>query len=244
MTNMTKQTQVRSTEEAMKLALEAVYETIIQWDEGGGKRSRRELARRIVALATQPAQQQQEPQTSAQERTEFEQFWVDELGEADELTYGKLGYAIRRVDVAWEAWKAGKISANHQTIAGRKVWIDWKAQALELRELVRLNGIKIAELKSEQPAQPQQEPVAVIGSTFQLLWCREDWSKGLRVGDFLYTSPPTLSPAQRQARSADTWVGLTPEEVQAAVYDENGCVVDYEDYASAIEAKLKEKNSD
>lgn len=42
--------------EAMKLALEAVYETIIQWDEGGGKRSRRELARRIVALAEQPAQ--------------------------------------------------------------------------------------------------------------------------------------------------------------------------------------------
>ena len=36
--------------------LETVYETIIQWDEGGGKRSRRELARRIVALynATQP----------------------------------------------------------------------------------------------------------------------------------------------------------------------------------------------
>jgi hypothetical protein len=36
--------------------LETVYETIIQWDESGGKRSRRELARRIVALynATQP----------------------------------------------------------------------------------------------------------------------------------------------------------------------------------------------
>ena len=32
--------------------LETVYETIIQWDEGGGKRSRRELARRIVALYT------------------------------------------------------------------------------------------------------------------------------------------------------------------------------------------------
>lgn len=31
-------------------ALETVYETIIHWDEGGGKRSRRELARRIVAL--------------------------------------------------------------------------------------------------------------------------------------------------------------------------------------------------
>lgn len=36
------------------VALEKVYETIIQWDEGGGKRSRRELARRIVALYTRP----------------------------------------------------------------------------------------------------------------------------------------------------------------------------------------------
>ena len=36
------------------VALEAVYETIIHWDEGGGKRSRRELARRIVALYTTP----------------------------------------------------------------------------------------------------------------------------------------------------------------------------------------------
>lgn len=31
-------------------ALETIYETIIHWDEGGGKRSRRELARRILAL--------------------------------------------------------------------------------------------------------------------------------------------------------------------------------------------------
>lgn len=36
------------------VALEPVYETIIHWDEGGGKRSRRELARRIVALYTTP----------------------------------------------------------------------------------------------------------------------------------------------------------------------------------------------
>jgi len=38
------------------VALENVYETIIHWDEGGGKRSRRELARRIVALYTHPSQ--------------------------------------------------------------------------------------------------------------------------------------------------------------------------------------------
>jgi hypothetical protein len=38
------------------VALETVYETIIDWDENGGKRSRRELARRIVALYTTPPQ--------------------------------------------------------------------------------------------------------------------------------------------------------------------------------------------
>jgi len=36
--------------EPKPVELESVYETIIQWDEGGGKRSRRELARRIVSL--------------------------------------------------------------------------------------------------------------------------------------------------------------------------------------------------
>lgn len=60
--------------EALKLALEAVYETIIQWDEGGGKRSRRELARRIVGLYTSP-QAQRKPLTD-------EEIW-DEVKAAD-----------------------------------------------------------------------------------------------------------------------------------------------------------------
>jgi hypothetical protein len=49
--------KMRSIAEAKKqepVALETVYETIIHWDEGGGKRSRRELARRIEALYTHP----------------------------------------------------------------------------------------------------------------------------------------------------------------------------------------------
>ena len=41
-------------EEQDPWTLDDVYETIIHWDEGGGKRSRRELARRIVALYTHP----------------------------------------------------------------------------------------------------------------------------------------------------------------------------------------------
>ncbi len=42
--------------EQESVALEIVYETIIKWDEGGGKRSRRELARSIIALYTTPPQ--------------------------------------------------------------------------------------------------------------------------------------------------------------------------------------------
>ena len=48
------------------VALETVYETIIHWDEGGGKRSRRELARRIVALYTTPPAAQRQPLTEEQ----------------------------------------------------------------------------------------------------------------------------------------------------------------------------------
>ena len=47
-------TAIAETEKQEPVALETVYQTIIQWDEGGGKRSRRELARRIVALYTTP----------------------------------------------------------------------------------------------------------------------------------------------------------------------------------------------
>jgi len=50
-----------------------------------------------------------------------------------------------------------------------------------------------ATLAAPQPA--QQEPVAVVGSDFQLLWTRHDWSKGLKVGDLLYTA---LQPVPQQ----------------------------------------------
>jgi len=43
------------------VALETVYETIIHWDEGGGKRSRKELARRIVDLYAITFQIKDEP---------------------------------------------------------------------------------------------------------------------------------------------------------------------------------------
>lgn len=38
------------------------------------------------------------------------------------------------------------------------------------------------------------------------------------------------------------WVGLTESEKIAALYDKDGLTLDYEDYAEAIEAKLRSKN--
>jgi hypothetical protein len=46
--------QLQAQPEQEPVDVETVYETIIKWDEGGGKRSRRELTRRIVELYTSP----------------------------------------------------------------------------------------------------------------------------------------------------------------------------------------------
>ncbi len=54
---------IADAEKQEPVALETVYETIIHWDEGGGKRSRRELARRIEALYTHPQPKREPPTT-------------------------------------------------------------------------------------------------------------------------------------------------------------------------------------
>jgi hypothetical protein len=56
--------------------LETVYETIVHWDEGGGKRSRRELARRIVGLF--PGRPEWQGLTE-EEVMNFYMFWVVDL---------------------------------------------------------------------------------------------------------------------------------------------------------------------
>ena len=96
---------------------------------------------------------------------------------------------------------------------------------------------------AEQPAQPQQEPVAYavyhrMGGSKSLHWPEQHSPEG-DANEYqllpLYTSPPTLSLAQR------TWVGLTDEEIEKIW---NSGVRAFFLLARAIEAKLKEKNSD
>jgi hypothetical protein len=92
-----------------------------------------------------------------------------------------------------------------------------------------------------QEIQPEQEPVA---------WMRDDEMKAM-VSDEKrawilcgrselieeYNKPLYNTPPQR------TWVGLTPEEVEACFHHVDEAGIGLFDFAEAIEAKLKEKNN-
>ena len=93
---------------------------------------------------------------------------------------------------------------------------------------------EIAWNKAQALAQPEQEPVACIGTNGELIWLNKP-----RV---IYSKPQPLytTPPQR------TWVGLTDEEIIDVLHplvmaDMSDEATDYE-IARAIEAKLKERN--
>lgn len=109
-------------------------------------------------------------------------------------------------------WKYGCIP-KQETIAGRKVTIDWKSQTLELRELVRLGGIRIAELEAalaEQPAQ-QQEPVCWV--------CN---GTGVELDD-ANTKTPCPNCAEQPAPVQQGWETV-PVEPTVAMIDATGAV--------------------
>jgi len=87
---------------------------------------------------------------------------------------------------------------------------------------------------AEQPA--QQEPVAWVHleSWVTGKYWPDDCFSALPIDEWqpLYTSPP----AQR------TWVGLTDEDIDIA-FDDTQEGGGFDDFARAIEAKLKEKNT-
>jgi hypothetical protein len=95
----------------------------------------------------------------------------------------------------------------------------------ERTSLIERDGVMVKQA-------PVQEPVAVIGSGFQLLYCREDWAKGLKIGDTLCLCTPPA--AQRP------WIGLTDEDkltVRRMPWETLGDLMDN------TEAKLKQKNA-
>lgn len=79
---------------------------------------------------------------------------------------------------------------------------------------------------AEQPAQQQEIKAA------------EAVGYSIGFGEGHQAGRDATPPAQR------TWQGLTESEKSAALYDKDGMTLDYEDYAEAIEAKLRSKNED
>jgi len=90
--------------------------------------------------------------------------------------------------------------------------------------------------KAEQPAQPQQEPVAARHIGWDYL------DNGTLVATYAVPVPERIAPKLYASPPAQrTWVGLTDEEKRQIFERE-----DYQgwlDYINAIEAKLKEKNT-
>lgn len=80
------------------------------------------------------------------------------------------GYAEAMRQQVYEAFEAGRKSALSN---------DWDKERDAMSEAWYLPESK-------------QEPVAVVGSVFSLLWInRGHYTEGLKVGDFLYTAPST-----------------------------------------------------
>ena len=100
------------------------------------------------------------------------------------------------------------------------------------REAERKHQASITALR-ERLAQPEQEPVASVGSLNEFS-AMELVRRGFALTDPLYTAP------QRRE-----WVGLTDDQVSAIAdqHSVEGFELDIMAFARSIEAKLKERNT-
>ena len=103
--------------------------------------------------------------------------------------------------------------------------------AKDRQEVLRARAA-IREALAEQPAQ-QQAPVAWYDEEYDCAYTAAELDGGNVDGLLpLYTSPPASKP----------WVGLTQQDIDIAFDDtQEGGVFD--EFARAIEAKLREKNA-
>ena len=108
----------------------------------------------------------------------------------------------------------------------------------------------LREALAQQALDKKAENARELGLDYEPVWgggpTNKDYEDAMRQRRLhQLTSPPTLSLAQRQARSADTWVnattwrGLTDED--DIDWEEGG---NLRDLVKAIEAKLRSKNED
>jgi hypothetical protein len=196
---------------------EQIYEIIIRWDSSG-KRSRRELARRIKTLFTEPRAHITDGTpcwcNPIKELAEPEQWGDSAISDPVFLKSQRdINGAIRQLatleqkPMAWRnaAIRLGEdlysVGPNGYYEMTAKQWLDWA-----------LNVVNTA------PRKPEQKPVK----------CTCDYA----IGHPLMTSC--------SCKPRKTWVGLTDDELNL-IYAEPQTHVGQ--YARAIEAKLKEKNN-
>ena len=80
------------------------------------------------------------------------------------------------------------------------------------------------------PPQPEQEPVATYHGSNDFGHEVVELEKAIPIGAKLYTTPPQRKP-------------LTDEEIDVLVMDSDGTPNSHLEFARAIEAKIKEKNT-
>jgi hypothetical protein len=105
-----------------------------------------------------------------------------------------------------------------------------------------MGAMDIKPIYTTPPAAPVQETVAFFDWYDNAHWGNEDFKEGCHRSwnaAIKYTTPPNVATplaAQRQ------WVGLTDEEI-TDIWAESSPYYHEDDFARAIEAKLKEKNN-
>ena len=231
---MTKQTQVRSTEEApARSALKLALEALTHFEKAGLATLKTVDAITAIreALAEHPAQ------------TDWEAVAADQA----------MTIALLRAEQPAPVAEPRK--PQQEPIA----WMDAEGDIYRKEPPTNWCPPHVP-LYTSPPAQPQQEPVAWRtfdgegGYDYRTYdeneKYAEEWARRnpRHVGwvEPLYTSPPTLSLAQRQARSADTWVGLTDEEIDQGLLRSDYAFKTAEAWRAGVVfamTKLKEKNT-
>jgi len=120
----------------------------------------------------------------------------------------------------------------------RESWLDTYGLGKDHNSFVEALN-RFAELvRADERAAPVQDPVATIDNLEQEIYENTREFVSLNVMEWLLNRLNTTPPAaQRQ------WVGLTDEEIQAVLNDPQKYYDTLTDFAHAIEAKLKEKNT-
>lgn len=184
---------------------ELVYETIIHWEEGGGKRSRRELARRIVDLYAEQAEKQAALDRMADNAREL---GLDYTPKQEPLPDG-LPMVI-----------AGAIFdfAGYLTTREKVIEVGSTAEAGPMADLVKewsaLRGLSLADAAvlswqellryTGTPQQEKQEPVAWMTPT-GALYRTEDVDGCFDETHIpLYTAPPQRQPLTEE-QIEDEW---------------------------------------